>query len=641
MRKVKLILVFILLPLTLIQAQVELPKLISNGMVLQRDTELTIWGWATPGEEVMVSFRDQKWTTQTNNSGNWYIQLGEQSAGGPFSMEITASNSITIQDILVGDVWLASGQSNMELPMYRVAPLYREEMKTANYPEIRHFKVPQEYSFEDEKSNYSGGQWVAISPETISQRSAVAYFFSKKLHEDYEVPIGIVNASLGGSPAEAWMDEDALKEFPHYHQEALIYKDEEMREKIAASDQARNSRWHEVSVEQDRGYQNEHWANPEVDDSGWKTMSVPGYWNTTSLGNINGVVWFRKEIDVPESMAGKEVELELGRVVDADSTFVNGEFVGNVTYQYPPRWYTIPEGVLKAGKNTIAVRVINQSGNGGFFYDKRYEIRSETDTLDLKGKWKMMLGVQMPSLPGQTFIRWKPVGLFNGMIAPALNYEFKGAIWYQGESNVGAAEEYKTLFPAMIQNWRERFNEPGFPFVYVQLANFMRTYDDPTESGWALLREAQFQTLELPKTGMAVAIDIGEWNDIHPLNKRTVGERLAISAKGVAYGEDIVYSGPIYESMEVKGDRVEISFSSTGSGLVTKDGGPVQEVAIAGSDKEFKWAQTKIEGNKLIVWHEDISDPVAVRYAWSDNPDDANLYNEEGLPASPFRTDDW
>ena len=641
MRKVKLILVFILLPLTLIQAQVELPKLISNGMVLQRDTELTIWGWATPGEEVMVSFRDQKWTTQTNNSGNWYIQLGEQSAGGPFSMEITASNSITIQDILVGDVWLASGQSNMELPMYRVAPLYREEMKTANYPEIRHFKVPQEYSFEDEKSNYSGGQWVAISPETISQRSAVAYFFSKKLHEDYEVPIGIVNASLGGSPAEAWMDEDALKEFPHYHQEALIYKDEEMREKIAASDQARNSRWHEVSVEQDRGYQNEHWANPEVDDSGWKTMSVPGYWNTTSLGNINGVVWFRKEIDVPESMAGKEVELELGRVVDADSTFVNGEFVGNVTYQYPPRWYTIPEGVLKAGKNTIAVRVINQSGNGGFFYDKRYEIRSETDTLDLKGKWKMMLGVQMPSLPGQTFIRWKPVGLFNGMIAPALNYEFKGAIWYQGESNVGAAEEYKTLFPAMIQNWRERFNEPGFPFVYVQLANFMRTYDDPTESGWALLREAQFQTLELPKTGMAVAIDIGEWNDIHPLNKRTVGERLAISAKGVAYGEDIVYSGPIYESMEVKGDRVEISFSSTGSGLVTKGGGPVQEVAIAGSDKEFKWAQTKIEGNKLIVWHEDISDPVAVRYAWSDNPDDANLYNEEGLPASPFRTDDW
>lgn len=641
MRKLKLILVFLLLPLTLVQAQVELPKLISDGMVLQRDTDLIIWGWASPGEEVSVSFRDNSHSAVTNNSGKWKITLPAQSPGGPFSMEITASNSITIQDILVGDVWLASGQSNMELPMYRVEPLYRDEIKTANYPEIRHFKVPQEYSFEEEKSNYSGGEWIAISPETISQRSAVAYFFSKKLHEEYDVPIGIVNASLGGSPAEAWMDEDALKEFPHYHQEALIYKDEEMRDNIAASDQARNSRWHEVSVEQDRGYENGHWANPDVEDSGWNSMEIPGYWNTTSLGNINGVVWFRKEIELPESMAGKEVELELGRVVDADSTFVNGEFVGNVTYQYPPRWYTIPEGVLKEGTNTITVRVINQSGNGGFFFDKPYEIRSETDTVDLKGEWKMKLGVQMPSLPGQTFIRWKPVGLFNGMIAPALEYEFKGAIWYQGESNAGNAKEYQTLFPAMIQNWRERFEEPDLPFLFVQLANFMKAYDKPTDSGWARLREAQLQTLELPKTGMAVAIDVGEWNDIHPLNKKSVGERLAISALGVAYNDDVVHSGPIYKSMEIKGDRIEISFSDISGGLVTSDGKSVQEIAIAGSDKEFKWADTKIEGNKLIVWHDEIADPVAVRYGWADNPDDANLYNEEGLPASPFRTDNW
>ena len=338
-------------------------------------------------------------------------------------------------------------------------------------------------------------------------------------------------------------------------------------------------------------------------------------------------------------MIDKPARLLLGRVVDSDRTYVNDKFVGSVSYQYPPRKYDLPENLLKAGKNTIVVRVINNVGRGGFLLDKPYQLIAGNRTIDLKGPWQYKLAATMEPLPGKTFIEWQPLGLYNGMIAPLLNYTIKGVIWYQGESNTARPHEYQKLFPALIADWRRQWNQGDFPFLYVQLANYMQAKDQPSESNWAELREAQLKTLSVPDTAMAVAIDIGEWNDVHPLDKEDVGKRLALGAQKVAYGDDtVVYSGPIYQSMEIEGNRITLAFTHVGSGLIAK-GGKLKEFAIAGADKKFVWATAKIEGDKVIVRNDDIPNPVAVRYAWADNPEGANLYNKEGLPASPFRTD--
>ena len=371
-------------------------------------------------------------------------------------------------------------------------------------------------------------------------------------------------------------------------------------------------------------------------------MRIPGYWANESLGLVNGVVWFRKEITIPASMAGKQAQLDLGRIVDADSTFINGIFVGTTSYQYPPRRYTISPTVLKEGKNVIVVRVINERGRGGFVEDKPYELIVGSERIDLRGDWQYQLGAKMEPLQGETFIRWKPLGLFNAMISPLLNYQIKGVIWYQGEANVYRPMEYQQLFPALITDWRKHWNQDEFPFLFVQLPNFMPAKPEPSESNWALLRESQLKTLSLPNTAMAVAIDIGEWNDIHPLKKKEVGKRLALAAQKVAYADDqVVFSGPIYESMKIDGNKIILSFTNIGSGLMAKGSGAPKGFAICGADRKFIWAQAKIERDKIVVWNDTISQPVAVRYAWADNPESANLFNAEGLPASPFRTDEF
>ena len=371
-------------------------------------------------------------------------------------------------------------------------------------------------------------------------------------------------------------------------------------------------------------------------------MKIPGYWADTKVGFLNGVVWFRKKVNIPASVIEGKAKILLGRIVDADSVFINGKFIGNTTYLYPRRRYDIPAGILKEGENTIVIRVVNSFGRGGFVFDKPYQIQTETDTIDLKGEWKFKVGDIMPSLASQTFIRWKPMGLYNAMIAPLLNYKIKGVIWYQGESNAERPGEYLNLFTTMINDWRNKWNEGVFPFLFVQLPNFMDPKNEPSESDWALLREAQLKTLSLPNTGMAVTIDVGEWNDIHPVDKKDVGKRLALAAEKIAYGDgNVVYSGPIYKSMQIDDNKIIISFSNTGSGLLVKGGGELKYFSICGSDEKFVWAKAKIENNKVVVWSDDISNPVAVRYAWADNPEGANLFNNEGLPASPFRTDNF
>jgi len=641
--RIRLLLLCVFVPV-LLWGQARLPRLIGDGMVLQRDVRNNIWGWAKVNEQVTVRFIDSTYVTVADSAGYWSVLLSPSPAGGPFEMQIRASNEIILHDIMIGEVWVCSGQSNMELSMERVSPIYEKEIANSTNAYVRQFYVPQKYDFNGPRNDLESGSWISANPQSVLKFSAVAYFFGRALYEKYRVPIGLINSSLGGSPAESWMSERALSSFPKYLEEARRFKDSTLIKTIEESDNNRIHSWYQLLAQTDKGYNGPQgsWYRPKLNTSDWKTMEVPGYWASTSLGPVNGAVWFRKDFNVSSSMAGKQAKLILGRIVDADSVFVNGTFVGTVSYQYPPRRYEIPQGILHKGKNTIVVRVISNAGKGGFVPDKQYEIVEGNQTIGLKGKWQYRLGATMEPLASQTFIRWKPEGLYNAMLAPLLKYRIKGVIWYQGESNAAKPMEYRDLFTGLIKDWRLGWQEGNFPFLYVQLPNFMEAKSQPSESDWALLREAQLQTLSVPNTAMAVTIDIGEWNDIHPLDKLDVGRRLALAAESVAYGDStLVYSGPQYQSMKIEGNKVSLSFSSVGKGLVAKGGEGLKSFAIAGSDKVFVWGQARIEGDKVIVSSDRVPNPVAVRYAWADNPEGANLFNKEGLPASPFRTDDW
>jgi len=623
-------------------AQIKLPKLVSDGMVLQRDAKIKIWGWSSAGESIQVSFNDKNYNTKADKNGNWSVEFSSLKAGGPFSMMLSGKNEIILDDIYVGDVWLCSGQSNMEIPMSRVAPLYEDEIASANNAEIRYFEVPKEYDLSTKRQKLSGGSWKPVNRENIEKFSAVSYFFGKKLNERYQVPIGLINSALGGSPVQSWLSEEALKKYPEYLEEVKKLSPEGVIDSLEQLDQNRIKSWYTSLNQRDKGI-SQKWSSEDYNDSDWKTMNVPGYWSNTDLGNANGIVWFRRSFQLSDLAKGKKAKLNLGRIVDADSVFVNGTFIGNTTYQYPPRRYEIPEGLLKSGENNISIKILNERAKGGFVTDKPYELVVHGEVLDLKGPWKYKLGAKAEALQSQTFYRWKPEGLYNAMINPLLDYSIKGAIWYQGESNTSDPSDYKAMFSDMIGDWRKKWDQQpqNFPFLFVQLTNFMRDYDEPVDSDWARLREAQMQTLEVSNTGMAVAIDIGEWNDIHPLNKRDVGNRLAQAAFKVAYNEKVLPGGPIMDSYKVKGDSIIISFKNVGEGLISKNGEELQEFAIAGADKNFVWAKAKIVGNNIIVSSSKVEDPVSVRYAWANNPEDANLYNKEGMPASPFRTDDW
>jgi sialate O-acetylesterase len=640
MNNIRLITFYLLLLSVSVTGEVRLPKLISDGMVLQQNTEIKIWGWAAPHEKITVDFNTATYRTTTPDAGEWNIVLPKTKAGGPYTMTIKGANTIVLKDILIGDVWICSGQSNMELPMRRVSPIYESEIASSANNYIRCFTVPQHYNFNRPQSDFNSGNWQAATPEAVLNFSAVAYFFAKELYQKYKIPIGIINTSLGGSPAEAWVSENTLMHYPAYYQEMQRWKDSKFIQQTESSEQTKIKAWYDRLHAKDEGFKNpqQSWIDPAYNSTGWDTMKLPGYWANTSLGAVNGVVWFRKEIMVPATMAGQPAKLILGRIVDADSVFINGTFAGTTSYQYPPRRYDLPAGLIKAGKNMIVVRVISNGGQGGFVPDKQYSLSAGGQSVDLKGNWQYKLGAKMEPTPGQTFVRWKPGGLYNAMLAPLFNYKIKGAVWYQGEANTGRSKEYQTLLPDLIKDWRQHWQEGDFPFLFVQLPNFMEAKEQPSESNWALLREAQLNTLSVPNTGMAVTIDLGEWNDIHPLNKKEVGKRLALGAEKVAYNENNVYSGPIYRSMQVSGNKIILTFSNCGSGLISKENGELKEFAIAGQDGEYLWAKARIENNKVIVWNDVINHPVSVRYAWADNPANANLYNKEGLPASPFET---
>ena len=623
-------------------AQVRLPGLVADSMIVQRDVRLKIWGWAAAGEKINVNFRGKNYKISADEHGEWFVWIPPVKAGGPYDMKITGRNKITLKNIMVGDVWICSGQSNMVHYFDLHKERYGEEMASVNIPEIRQFTIPTLTNLQGPADDFSQGEWKAANRQNIGRFSVVAYFFARQLFEAYHVPVGIINASVGGTPIEAWTSEKGLAQFPEILE--VVRKNKDSTYVNRMNRVARASRRERAKMPiRDKGLTGQTpWYDTTYVPEGWRTINIPGYWEDQGIENLDGAVWYRKEIFVPASMTGVDAKVALGRIVDADYLYVNGELVGNTTYQYPQRRYQIRGDLLKSGKNIFTIRVINNSGKGGFVPDKPYYLESAGQTIDLKGYWQYKVGEVYnhdEPLPAGVTLQYQPTALYNAMIAPITNFPVKGFVWYQGESNADRPREYKKLLPALVDDWRAKWNQEQAPFLFVQLPNFMDMNYSPSESTWAELREAQFEALRIPHTGMAVAIDLGEWNDIHPDNKKPIGDRLALAARKVAYEEDLTYSGPIYQSSRVEGSRIRLIFTQIGSGLISIDGEELTHFAVAGSDKKFVWANAVIEGDNVIVWSDVVPEPRFVRYAWADNPQGANLYNKERLPASPFRTD--
>ena len=646
-RKFSFVIYYSLFGLFAADAQVRLPRLIRDSMILQRDTKLKIWGWAAKDERVMIKFVGKTHRTKAGKDGKWLVVLPAMKAGGPYTMDIEGTNKIRLKDILIGDVWFCSGQSNMvhQLNIHDVT--YANDIATANYPEIRHFWIPTLTSLDGPTDDLPTGFWKAATPGNIRPFSAVAYFFARKIYEKYQVPIGLINASVGGAPIESWISEDGLNDFPELISTIQKNKDTAYRNDLSRKVTAARKYNRPQGPSKDMGMlSTPRWyeVNYVPPVGGWKTIAVPGYWEDQGIKDLDGVVWYRKEIEVPSSMVGKPARIFLGRIVDADILYVNGKQVGNTTYMYPQRRYHLPVDLLKEGKNIIVVKATNYNDKGGFVPGKPYCLFAGKDTIDLTGYWQYKVGevfkprTPLPNAGPEMDDQNQPTALYNAMVAPVINYAIKGVLWYQGETNIGRAAEYAQLQPAQINNWRSKWQQDAMPFFYVQLPNYLESNYLPSESEWAEMREAQLKALSVPNTSMAVAIDLGEWNDIHPDNKKDVGERLALIAEKMVYGENIVYSGPLFQSAKKDGNKIIISFTNTGTGLIAKDGDELREFAIAGSDKKFVWAKATIEGDKIIVSSSEVPDPVYVRYAWANNPD-VNFYNKEGLPASPFRTD--
>ena len=638
----RIILFLLIFKIDAATAKIKLPALITKGMVLQRDKPLKLWGWAAPGELVNIQFNGKSYQTQTGEDSNWKITLPAMKAGGPYQMVIKGTNEIILDDILLGDVWICSGQSNMEFTMGRAKDTYPQEIQASANNQIRQFFVRQEANF-NVQNDFQPGYWAAADPKSVLSFTAAGYFFALNIYNKYRIPVGIINSSVGGTPAEAWMSEEGLNAFPKYQQEANFFKDPAKVAAIKSKDDAARKQWFDHVRQQDKGYADKgaYWFAGSLDPSSWTDINVPGFWQDQGLKDVSGVVWYRRDFN--NDIVGKPAELYLGNIEERDTTYINGIRVGYTSSKHNTRKYLIPAGVLKAGENTITIRVLDTESPGGFIQGKAYQLVVEGKTIPLAGQWKYKVGAATVPLRSAdlTNFSYKPTVWYNTKIAPLIDYQIKGVLWYQGEANVSKAKEYQTLFPALIRDWRNKFGQGDFPFLFVQLASMGPAEKEPSDHALARLREAQTMALAIPNTGMAAAHDIGEWNDIHPQNKKDVGLRLYRAALKVAYKEPgATATGPLLESVKVKGNTMLVRFTNVGAGLTTSDQKEVGFFAVSGADKKFEWAKAVIlSKNTVQVSSDKVSAPVYVRYAWARNPEGANLSNKEGLPAVAFRTD--
>ena len=635
-----------------VAATVKLPAIFTSNMVLQQQSQVPFWGEAAPNKTVKIttSWNNKIIKTNANTSGKWKTLISTPVFGGPYNIEITDGKKLKLENVMIGEVWLCSGQSNMEMPLAGWGKImnYEQEITAANYPNIRLFTVQRNISNQpltDMISN-SGG-WLTCSPQTVADFSAVAYFLGKNLYENLNIPIGLINSSWGGTIAEAWTSSNSLKTMPDFSSKVIAMENKSLNtDELKERYKQDSITWQNQVSKADRGFSNGKavWTNQDLAEKDWKLMKVPDNWENQSLPNFDGVVWFRKTIDIPEDWQNNKLTLNLDLIDDNDITYFNGVEVGHTDGWNLTRTYTIPATLVKAGKAVIAVRVFDTAGGGGMYGNAALMklSLSQEKSKSLAGNWQYKIGfnlTEIPIAPVTLNNPNQPTVLYNAMINPIIPFTIKGAIWYQGESNADKAYQYRELFPLMIKDWRKQWNV-NFPFYFVQLANYTAQLSEPSEAAWAELREAQLQTLHLENTGMAVTIDIGDAKDIHPKNKQEVGRRLSLIARANAYKENIAFSGPIYDVYRIEGNTIRISFKYADNGLKTPNGEMLKGFAIAGVNHLFHWAEAQIIGNDVIVSCKDVENPIAVRYAWATNPG-CNLFNKENLPASPFRTDDW
>lgn len=640
---------------TVLLAQPTMSPLFTDNMVLQQKTEAPVWGKATPGSQITVftSWNKASYATKTAEDGKWSVKVRTPKAGGPYSMTITEQGHepVKISNILIGEVWLCSGQSNMQMPLEgswgNVVNSTQEIKEAAKYPKIRLMGVNRVTSSHPEETFTAVNDgWMVCSPETVRDFSATAYFFGKEIHLKRNVPVGLIHSSWGGTPIESWMSKEALTGVTDLGNQAeMVSGWPEDREERKAKSQGAVNAWNRFADSFDETYaQFDDFKNITHDDSRWESMKIPGNLEHTYSG-FNGHVLVRRTIDIPAEWEGHALTMHIEGVDDKDYTYFNGVKIGNTQGWREKRAYIIPKELVKAGKATLAIRIIDNGGRGGVCgNDQSFYLEGpDGKRLSLAGTWKSTRSADyslMPPKPVNMYNEphWSTV-LFNAMINPLVPYSIKGAIWYQGCSNDDRAYQYRDLMRLMILDWREQWGY-DFPFYITQLANFRKLQTAPGNSVWAELREAQLMADKVvPNTGMAVIIDVGDPNNIHPKNKPEVGRRLALQALNKTYGVDIECSGPVYERYEIHGKVIKLYFSSVAKGLVAKDG-ELKGFTVAGADKKFYWADAKIVGNCIEVSCKDVPRPLAVRYAWADNPI-GNLYNTAGLPASPFRTDDW
>lgn len=623
-----------------LRAEISLPKLFTDHAVLQRDVPVPVWGWGAPGEAVTLTMAGQILKTKADQNGNWKLLLAPHPAGGPFDMTVKGKNSLVLKDLLYGEVWLCSGQSNMQcdLRFFGLKP----DTLLDNAPEIRYFGVAVDLDYLPKK-DVKKGRWQKATVESVCEFSATAYFFGRHLYQHLHVPIGLISANLGATSIETWMSAGALKPFPQFNDlVGQIESSGKNFDQILDNLKTFRTRWDTAWYYKNDPGMAQHWEDPATDLSDWKDIQIPALWEDAGLPNYDGSVWFRREFDLPAGFRGDTFNIALNQIDDYDIAWVNGVKIGETFGCRNWRNYFFPTNMLKPKGNVLVVRVFDTGGKGGLYTNAFW------GNPILVGPWKFKPGVQInpsnfpkPELVNGSFFT-HPTLLYNGNIAPLQPYAIKGAIWYQGESNVERSAEYANLLPALIQDWRQHWGQGDFPFLIVQLANYYGEQAEPSESQWAELRESQMKALQLPNTAIATAIDIGDANDIHPKNKLGVGTRLGLAAQKVAYGENVVASGPVYQSHLLEGNRLRITFSETVAGLVSKDKyGYLRGFAVAGADKKFHWAMAYIEGNSVVVFSPSVPAPVAVRYAWADNPGPLDLYNSAGLPALPFRSDDW
>ncbi len=641
--KSRLVAVLLLLSFS-VSAQLKVAKIFSNHSVLQRDQPVKIWGWAIPNSSVNIQFANQNVKSTADNLGKWLVTLNAMPANkNPQILTIKSGvETVSFEDILVGDVWLCSGQSNMEWRL-KDANNAQVEIAAANYPLIRHFKVPLELEFTPQ-DDLKAGEWEVSTPKTAGDFTAIGYFFARHLKNELDVPIGLLNSSWGGAQVESWISEAAIKKsevlnyyadlMPKNWEEDAQRNEKKLIQKIYDNVNTDVSQINEVE-----------YLTPSYSYANWLNINVPGQWRWSGLPSFQGTAFLQKFIEIPESFTDQITEFSFGNNSGEFELIVNGKtvFKGFAIGKISSK---LPAGTWKKGVNNILIKVSANNDNGrrwmGFGGNSTdfYVQATEEKVMLATEPWKMI-----PSWESErTYTRWMNSSgaiIYNAMIAPIIDYAIKGVIWYQGESNAGRAYQYRQSFPLLIENWRQDWGYE-FPFLFVQLSSYGGFQSSNEGSNWAELREAQTMTLQLPQTGMVVTTDIGNPNDIHPRNKQDVGKRMALSALKVAYQKELVYSGPTYKNVTFTKGKAILSFENVGTGLMVKDKyGYLQGFEIAGGDQKFYYAKAEIQGNSVIVSHPMVKNPEAVRYGWTNSPIDANLFNKEDLPTSPFRTDAW